>query len=108
MSQYLLTDLLRKLGRRLLIGSILTDLLRKLGRRLLIDSILTDLLRKLGRRLLIGSILTDLLRKFGRRLLIGWRTICTGTEFVSRLYHFSSRARPSRKFRLPEKNKYVL
>jgi hypothetical protein len=32
---------------------------------------------------------------------MGCRTICTGTEFKSRLYHFSNSERPSARFRLP-------
>ncbi len=32
---------------------------------------------------------------------MGCRTICTGTEFKSRLYHFSKSERPSARFRLP-------
>jgi hypothetical protein len=32
---------------------------------------------------------------------MGWRIICTGTEFKSRLYHFSKSERPSARFRLP-------
>jgi hypothetical protein len=49
--------------------------------------------------------LTDLLRKLGSRLQMGCRTICTGTEFKSRLYHFSKSERPSARFRLPANSK---
>jgi hypothetical protein len=36
---------------------------------------------------------------------MGCRTICTGTEFKSRLYHFSKSERPSARFRLPADSK---